>query len=805
MGNTILKLGRMCTSAPQDEELSPVIAAKDSEEVNPIRLHYKINSYLGQGAFGMVYAGVSKVNGKKVVLKCVNELRTPWHDKASNWKIVNLGATPRYLLPKEVQLLLTVRGISGVAQIQDYYKGPGDSCVMVLDRISDDALDLYDFTVYKNKTATLGEKTAMHIFQQVVTAINACYERGVIHGDLKDENITISPLSGKVSIIDFGSGFFRNESCNNNYHGTLAFNAPEFFSSKSLDAEKMTVWSLGLLLYSMIYGDIPFVGWEARKRRYYSSFFAQADGKLNKRKRSVTKARRNLFGSSPWMPSKKCKNLIWACLQLTPSDRIGLKDLQVLSKAVLESALSCSSSEDSKHGNNERSKVKPYKYSTDSWDTRWVSGLYLSGLSISLLSGIMHSTPKESVSIQNDSIPSLQCSNISSVKQEEDYEEINKTVNKEVQPSNDSTTIVQVCKSISYNADRKPWSMWTSTKTNRDEALSVDEFEYQCQIKSRQLSDLARKQGDICDQYPTQVQIRRYKVDSLTDFDFLYFEPSWNSKFWNLWNSLEKYFLQFECMESQMEETHWMTQLESINQCLVMIENIKATELEILDEEQHPPVEGVIHIGLQKEWIRLYNLRINCITQATLNPGVLRQPMPLENPRIIDEIEYGDKILQFGKQSRKISNEMINLEIRDKSKFSIQNDEENYEIAQNGVPYLRFGTKWNQTFHDICFKMDKLNNLIYLILTEEENWGLSAVIELSVLAMEDILEIKKMEVEFMRVEGLHPVLGILHIGLQNEYIRLHGLRTKWMMQSHPSDLEQVLRRVQQRTTAKAKN
>ena len=117
------------------------------------------------------------------------------------------------IVPLEICLLRKVFDVPGVVRLLDFYEMP-DAYVLILERPVG-CKDLFDFI---NDHGFLEESLARDFLRQVVDAILACHQRGVIHRDIKDENLlvtwsatdtsssTTTSNVPRVQLLDFGSG-----------------------------------------------------------------------------------------------------------------------------------------------------------------------------------------------------------------------------------------------------------------------------------------------------------------------------------------------------------------------------------------------------------------------------------------------------------------------------------------------------------------------------------------------------------------------------------------------------------------------
>nr|KAF6492771.1 Pim-2 proto-oncogene, serine/threonine kinase [Molossus molossus] len=200
---------------------TPPPGGKDREA---FEAEYRLGPLLGKGGFGTVFAGHRITDRLQVAIKVIPR------NRVLGWSTLSDSVT----CPLEFE---TPEGF------------------MLVLRQPLPAQDLFD---YITEQGPLGEGRSLYLFAQVVAAVRHCHAREVVHRDIKDENILIDLRRVCVKLIDFGSGSLLHDEPYTDFDGTRVYSPPEWISRHQYHALPATVWSLGILLYDMVCGDIPF-------------------------------------------------------------------------------------------------------------------------------------------------------------------------------------------------------------------------------------------------------------------------------------------------------------------------------------------------------------------------------------------------------------------------------------------------------------------------------------------------------------------------------------------------------------------
>ena len=122
------------------------------------------------------------------------------------------------MVPKEVALLHRVHH-KYIIKMLDYFEEP-DHFYIVMER-PEKYIELFDYITQKG---VVSERSSRYLFRQIVEAVHYCLSKGVVHRDVKDENILIDLKNNHIKLIDFGAGIFLRDGLYREYEGKCNIN-----------------------------------------------------------------------------------------------------------------------------------------------------------------------------------------------------------------------------------------------------------------------------------------------------------------------------------------------------------------------------------------------------------------------------------------------------------------------------------------------------------------------------------------------------------------------------------------------------
>ncbi|CAM4531075.1 unnamed protein product [Leuciscus chuanchicus] len=239
------------TSSPDPDPSSPAPDLSDIEPNNEsFESLYKAEEMIGRGAFGSVYRGTRKFDGKKVAIKRMR--------KFDNFLYLDIPGHPEPLVT-EVALLLMMRRepISPyVIQLYKWFEHPRKFTLIM--ELPEPCESLPDFITRFNPEVR--ETVARVFMRQAVLAVHHCIEHGVYHNDIQAQNFLLKRNSLDLKLIDFGCGqLFSSEGYESDvYVGIQDHCPPEVFTEPRFHAIPANVWALGVMFYEMVNASRPF-------------------------------------------------------------------------------------------------------------------------------------------------------------------------------------------------------------------------------------------------------------------------------------------------------------------------------------------------------------------------------------------------------------------------------------------------------------------------------------------------------------------------------------------------------------------
>ncbi|XP_041122937.1 MAP/microtubule affinity-regulating kinase 3 isoform X1 [Polyodon spathula] len=208
--------------------------------------NYRLLKTIGKGNFAKVKLARHILTGREVAIKIIDKTQLNPTSLQKLFREVRIMKILNH--PNIVKLFEVIETDKTLYLIMEYASGG----------------EVFDYLVAHGR---MKEKEARSKFRQIVSAVQYCHQKHIVHRDLKAENLLLD-ADMNIKIADFG---FSNEFTLGNkldtFCGSPPYAAPELFQGKKYEGPEVDVWSLGVILYTLVSGSLPFDGQNLKELR----------------------------------------------------------------------------------------------------------------------------------------------------------------------------------------------------------------------------------------------------------------------------------------------------------------------------------------------------------------------------------------------------------------------------------------------------------------------------------------------------------------------------------------------------------
>ncbi|XP_049700364.2 serine/threonine-protein kinase SIK2 [Helicoverpa armigera] len=263
------------------------MADRERPAKTPIRVgFYDIERTIGKGNFAVVKLARHRITKTEVAIKIIDKSQL---DASNLQKVYREVDIMKRLDHPHIIKLYQVMETKNMIYIVSEYASKGE---------------IFDYIARYGRMA---EQAARRKFWQILSAVEYCHERRIVHRDLKAENLLLD-ANMNIKIADFGfSNYYATGELLATWCGSPPYAAPEVFEGKRYTGPEIDIWSLGVVLYVLVCGALPFDG---------STLQSLRDRVLSGRFRI------------PYFMSEDCESLIRKMLVLEPMKRYTIEQIK---------------------------------------------------------------------------------------------------------------------------------------------------------------------------------------------------------------------------------------------------------------------------------------------------------------------------------------------------------------------------------------------------------------------------------------------------------------------------------------------
>ncbi|XP_023935517.2 serine/threonine-protein kinase SIK2 [Bicyclus anynana] len=264
-----------------------IMADRERPAKTPIRVgFYDIERTIGKGNFAVVKLARHRITKTEVAIKIIDKSQL---DASNLQKVYREVDIMKRLDHPHIIKLYQVMETKNMIYIVSEYASKGE---------------IFDYIA---RFGRMAEQAARRKFWQILSAVEYCHERRIVHRDLKAENLLLD-ANMNIKIADFGfSNYYAAGELLATWCGSPPYAAPEVFEGKRYTGPEIDIWSLGVVLYVLVCGALPFDG---------STLQSLRDRVLSGRFRI------------PYFMSEDCESLIRKMLVLEPMKRYTIDQIK---------------------------------------------------------------------------------------------------------------------------------------------------------------------------------------------------------------------------------------------------------------------------------------------------------------------------------------------------------------------------------------------------------------------------------------------------------------------------------------------